>query len=210
MNLRGLASVVLLVGLATTSCSSFGAGRLVSSHMAYNDAVQLTISREVLANIVRSRYADPMHFLGVSAINTQVSVSTGASLAAGGLGQTGAAGEAGASVGYSDSPTITYLPQSDAGFYKSFYGLFEMEEAVGFGLSYRFARRAPAWQALSLRLGFAAINGAADFAGGTANALYDRRIGAMVQLLQHGAALRQVALQPQHSDRGRLPQTVGK
>ena len=75
MKRRGLASVVLLVGLATTSCSSFGAGRLVSSHMAYNDAVQLSVTREVLANIVRSRYADPMQFLLVSAVNAQFSVS---------------------------------------------------------------------------------------------------------------------------------------
>jgi len=69
----------LLAASLSTSCRSVGAKKLVSSHTAYNDAVQLTVTREVLANIVRSRYADPMQFIAVSAINAQFSVNVGGS-----------------------------------------------------------------------------------------------------------------------------------
>ena len=73
-------ATVLIGGLASTSCSSMGSKKLVSSHTSYNDAVQLTVTREVLANIVRSRYADPMQFMAVSAINAQFAVSGGVSV----------------------------------------------------------------------------------------------------------------------------------
>ena len=63
-----LGGLVLLTALMSASCASFGAKKLVSSHTAYNDAVQLTVAREVLANIVRARYADPMQFIMVIAI----------------------------------------------------------------------------------------------------------------------------------------------
>ena len=185
--------MLLLVGLATTSCSSFGAGRLVSSHMAYNDAVQLSVTREVLANIVRSRYADPMQFLLVSAVNAQFSVSAQGAVGVTGIGQSGATGDVGGTAGYTASPTITYIPQSDAAFYKSFYSPFEVEESLGFGLAYRFARRPPGWQTMNLRLSFAAINGASDFVGGQWSPLYNRRIDAMVRLLQLGASFETIA-----------------
>ena len=169
-----------------------GSKKLVSSHTSYNDAVQLTVAREVLTNIVRSRYSDPMQFMAVSAINAQFSVSMGASAGAGGIGQAGAAGDLGASIGYSDSPTITYTPLSDAGFYKSFFGAFEVGEAVGFGLAYRFARTDPGWQTLKLWFSFASINDANDFDAGRANPLYKQRVDAFVHILGAGGTLRQI------------------
>ena len=84
-----------------------------------------------------------------------------------GIGRNSSAGQAGTTVGYSDSPTITYVPASDAAFYKSLYSLFQIEEGIGFGLGYRFARMGPGWQALSLRFMFGAINEATDAAGAT-------------------------------------------
>ena len=185
-------ATVLIGGLATASCSSMGSKKLVSSHTSYNDAVQLTVTREVLANIVRSRYADPMQFMAVSAINAQFAVSGGVSAGVGGIGQTGTAGDLGGTIGYSDSPTITYVPQSDAGFYKSMYGTFEVEETVGFGLAYRFARVDAGWQALSLRFSFASINGADDFVAGRSDELYTTRVQAIARLLELGASYRQI------------------
>jgi hypothetical protein len=180
---------VVLIGLMALSCTSFGSKKLVSSHTAYNDAVQLTVTREVLANIVRSRYSDPIQFIAVSTINAQFSVNAGGSAGIGGVGQ-GAAGQGAASLGYSDSPTITYVPQSDAAFYKSFYGAFGVGEAVGLGLAYRFAEADPEWKALSLRFSFAVINGASDFAGGKYNQVYEARIKAFARLLEIGASFR--------------------
>ena len=187
-----LGTIVLLVALMTTSCASFGSKKLIASHTAYNDAVQLTVAREVLANIVRSRYSDPMQFIAVSAINAQFSVSVAGSAGVGGIGQAGTAGQVGGSAGYSDSPTITFVPQSDAAFYKSLYGLFDVEETVGFGLAYRYARTDPGWQRLSLRFSFASINDANDFTYGKISDLYDRRVNALARLLRLGATFRQV------------------
>jgi len=184
---------VLLAALMSSSCATIGSKKLVSSHTAYNDAVQLTVTREVLSNIVRSRYADPMQFITVSAINSQFSVSVGASGGAGGIGQAGTVGEAGGSVGYSDAPTITFIPQSDNAFYNSLSSPLEVGEAIGFGLSYRFARTGPDWQALSLRFSYAAINGADDYIGGRYNQIYGRRVDAIVRLLELGASYQQVA-----------------
>ena len=189
---HSLSVIALTVAVLSTSCTSIGDKKLVSSHKTYNDAVQLTVVREVLANIVRSRYADPMQFLAVSAINAQFSVSVGVSGGAAGIGQIGTAGQTGGSISFSDAPTITFVPLSDNAFYNSLYGLFEVNEAVGFDLSYRFARTDPEWQALGLRFSFAAINGANDFIGGQYNQKYNQRIDALVDLLQRGASYQQI------------------
>jgi hypothetical protein len=186
-------ALTVFLGLMSVSCASMGAKKLVSSHTAYNDAVQLTVAREVLANVVRSRYTDPMQFMRVSSINAQFSVSSGGSADVSGVGASGAAGQLGGSIGYSSSPTITYIPQSDAGFHKSIFSPFAVEEAVGFGLSYRFARIDPGLQTLSLRLSFGSINGANDFVAGRYNDVYIRRVDAIVRLLQLGATYRQIA-----------------
>ncbi len=189
---RSLANSLVLVGLLSSACASIGPDQLISSHTSYNDAIQLTVTREVLANIVRSRYTDPMQFIAVSSINAQFSVSTSASAGAAGIGQAGTAGDLGASVGYSDSPTITYVPLSDAAFHKSYYGLFGVSETLGIWLAYRFAEADSSWQALSLSFAFASINGASDFVGGKSNQLFVQRIDAIVRLIQLGAFLEQV------------------
>jgi hypothetical protein len=110
----------------------------------------------------------------------------------GGIGTEGTAGDLGGSIGYSSSPTITYVPQTDHGFYKSMHSTFAVEEVIGFGLSYRFARLDPALQALSLRLSFGSINHAKDFVAGQYNDLYVRRVDAIVRLLELGAIYRQI------------------
>lgn len=76
---RGHYLFIAFASLFIPPCASIGPDKLVSSHMAYNDAVQLTVTREVLANIVRSRYSDPMQFIAVSSINAQFSVNVSGS-----------------------------------------------------------------------------------------------------------------------------------
>lgn len=61
-------AAVVLASLLSASCLSMGRDKVVSSHTAYNDSVQLTVAREVLTNIVRTRYADTMQFITVQAI----------------------------------------------------------------------------------------------------------------------------------------------
>lgn len=184
--------LVVLSSLLSSACTSFGPSKVISSDTAYNDAIQLSITREVLANIVRSRYSDPMQFMAVSAINAQWSVNVGASAAIGGIGQAGTAGQAGASVGYSDSPTVTYVPLSDAAFYKALYSPFDVSETVGFGLAYRFGEMDLPWQTLSLIFSFSSVNDATDFVSGQYNALYTQRVDGLVRLLELGASYKQI------------------
>lgn len=87
--------LLLLASFLNASCSSFGAEKVVSSHTSYNESVQLTVTREVLTNIVRSRYLDPMQFLTVSAINAQFSVNVGGTAGVAGIGQAGSTGQLG-------------------------------------------------------------------------------------------------------------------
>ena len=183
---------VLIISLLNISCTSFGPKKVVSSHTAYNESVQLTVTREVLTNIVRSRYLDPMQFLSVSAINTQFSVSADGSAGIAGVGQSGSVGNINGSIGYSDSPTITFVPQSDNAFYLSLNSSFDVNEVIAFGQQYRFAQSQAELQALSFALSFASINGADDFSGGDMNPQYWQRINALVTLSQLGASFKQI------------------
>ena len=183
---------ILIISLLNISCTSFGPKKVVSSHTAYNESVQLTVTREVLANIVRSRYLDPMQFLSVSAINTQFSVSADGSAGITGGGQSGSVGNVSGSIGYSDSPTITFVPQSDNAFYISLNSSFDVNEVVAFGQQHRFAQSHPELQALSFALSFSSINGTDDFIGGDMNQQYWQRINALVSLSQLGASFKQI------------------
>jgi hypothetical protein len=178
------ATAALFGGL---SCSSIGPGKLVSSHEGYNDAVQQTVTREVLKNIVRMRYADPMQFITVSSINAQFSVSAG-----GGLGPTSSS-LTGVSVGYSDSPTITYVPQSDAGFTKSIDSPVELQAAMTYLL------HGGKFQPHEIGLVIGAINDAPDRAG-PAGDNYRARAQALGRLVERGAMLRHFReLYPRHA-----------
>ena len=164
-------------------CTTAGPRKLVSSHESYNDAVQLTVSREVLKNIVRKRYADPMQFIAVSTINAQFSVSSGANVSSSGIGTGSTTGQAGANIGFSDSPTITFVPQSNAGFNKSMDAPVNLQEA----LSYVF--HTGSFQAYELGLVIGAISDAPDRAGDSGKKYRDK-VKALIALINNGASLR--------------------
>jgi hypothetical protein len=171
---------VLMIG---SGCTSFGPTKLVGSHEGYNDAVQLTVTREVLKNIVRKRYADPMQFITVSAINAQFSVSAGANAGVSGNGSDRATGSVGGTVGYSESPTITYVPQLDAGLNKSLDSPIELREAVSYIFNWG------QFQPYEVGLVVGAINDAPD-RGGSAGARYREQVDALVRLFERGATLK--------------------
>ena len=52
--MKSLSLASLGITILTTSCATNGPKKVVSSHTSYNDTVQLTITREVLVNIVHS------------------------------------------------------------------------------------------------------------------------------------------------------------
>ena len=90
----GAVAVAMTVCLSL-GCASIGPKKLVSSHEGYNDAVQLAITREVLTNIVRARYADPLRFLTVTSIAAQFSVGVSADASVGGIGGAAVSGVGG-------------------------------------------------------------------------------------------------------------------
>ncbi len=181
---RYLAWSILAVALiVSTGCTSIGPKKMVPTHEGYNDAVQLTVAREVLKNIVRERYLDPPQYITVTAINAQFSVSAGANVGVGGIGTAGTAGQTGANVGYSDSPTITYVPQFGAGAYKSFVAPVDIQEAIGH--VFQWGRMQP----YEIALAFGAINDAPDRAGPAGDA-FRARVNALARLLAGGATIR--------------------
>ena len=174
--------VVFFTVFALSACSTIGPSKLISSHESYNDAVQLTVTREVLKNIVRKRYSDPMQFIAVSSINAQFSVSSGVNVSQSGIGTGNAAGQAGGNIGFSDSPTISFVPQSDAGFNKSLDASVNIQEA----LTYMF--HTGSFQSHEIGLVIGAINDAPDRAGDTGSR-YREKTEALMRLIEEGASL---------------------
>jgi hypothetical protein len=112
-------ALALAIWVGVSGCGLHGPAHTRSSHLAYNEAVQASEQQELLLNIVRLRYLDAPEFLAVTSISTQLQVEAQASV----LGLLGKAdGESvstaapGASVGYSESPVVTFSPRRDEAF----------------------------------------------------------------------------------------------
>lgn len=177
-------AVSLTILLLLSACAGgVGPGKLLTSHEGYNDAVQLTTTREVLKNIVRARYYDPMQFLQVSTVNAQFSVSAGGNAGVTGLGTQSTPGSVGGSVSFSDSPTITFVPHTNAGFAKSLDSPITIQEAVS--LAYHWG----SFKGYELGLALGAINDAVDRSGATGER-YQDSLEALVGLVGNGALLR--------------------
>jgi len=176
---------MVLTGLTlmlVAGCKSIGPGRLVSSHEGYNDAVQLVTSREVLLNVVRLRYLDPIQFVSVSAINASFSVSAGASV--GGTFAATTTGTAGANVGYSDSPNITFVPVSGSDAMKSLESPVNLRYVLNYSFDLNQAREE------DFAAAFMAINSVPD-RDGPAGETFRRRIRALAKLVELGCQLSQ-------------------
>ena len=172
------------IALFITGCAtSAGPQKLVPSHEGYNDAVQLTVTREVLKNVVRERYLEPPQFIRVASINASFSVSAGANVGVGGIGTSAAAGQTGANVGFSDSPTITFVPQSGAAEFGAFAAPIDLEAAIGFFYQWGTA------QPYELELTVGAINDAPDRPGPVGDA-YRAKVKALTDLISGGASIR--------------------
>ena len=62
-----------LLALALGACAPFGPQALRAGRPAYNEAVQQTEAQQLLLNIVRQRYNDPVLFLDVTSISSGAS-----------------------------------------------------------------------------------------------------------------------------------------
>ncbi len=100
--------VVLLAGLALTGC--FSAVSLNKVVVAYDEAVTDALSKQLLINIARSQYREPIHFTGVSnvAATFDFRVQGGITPALAGNVGTSILPLAGGSV--AENPTISIVP----------------------------------------------------------------------------------------------------
>ena len=99
----------LFVVLLLSSCKSIGPKVVLKSHIDYNKAVEQVIQEELLLNIVRRRYYEAPQFVTISNINATMSISAGGS--GGASTSSGGSSNAGANIGYSNTPTITFTPR---------------------------------------------------------------------------------------------------
>lgn len=111
-------------------CALWGPGVTQTSHLAYNEAVQTSAQQEILLNLVRLRYTDAPEFLAISSISAQMSFDAGASIG-GDFGRVESAGSAfvspGASVGYSERPTVSFAPERGAEFTRQLVAPIELD-----------------------------------------------------------------------------------
>lgn len=108
---RKLAAGLALVSFAA-ACSQLGPKALSAGRPLYNIAVQQTESQQLLLNIVRQRYNDPIMFLDVTSISSGFSGDVSANLIGSifNAGKNDLGGTLGGSIG--ETPYIFYAPNS--------------------------------------------------------------------------------------------------
>ena len=128
--LRGRQTIICLLLVSLTGCAIRGPDAMRTSRLRYNEAMQASEQRELLLNLVRLRYSDAPEFLVVSAITSQMNFEAQASIA-GDFGEvednTSAFVSPGASVGYSETPTVTFVPQRDQEFTRQLVAPVELD-----------------------------------------------------------------------------------
>lgn len=95
-----------------TSCASLGPQDIESRRTEFNEAIQRTDLQQLLLNIVRQRFSDPVMFLEITAISSSASRVSNANLAAvfSSLASDSYTGGIGGSL--TESPMVFYAPNS--------------------------------------------------------------------------------------------------
>ncbi len=101
--------LIIVVLIFVGGCSQLGPKVLTSGRPLYNIAVQETEAQQLLLNIVRQRYRDPVLFLDVTSISSGFSRQAVAGLS-GNTGSSKIGGTLGGSI--SENPFITYAPNT--------------------------------------------------------------------------------------------------
>lgn len=110
--------VLMIVVLA--GCASIGPGSVARDRFDYNTSLNESWKRQILLNIVKIRYVEPISFVDVGQIVSGYSMETGISVA----GLATLSNLDTASIGptvsgkYTDRPTITYVPLTGSNFIK--------------------------------------------------------------------------------------------
>lgn len=98
-----------LATLALVGCAGLAAQQVREDSVAFNTAVAEAMDRQMLLNIVRIARNEPTQWVTVSAINASTQYRAGVDVAGGGLVTPDVRGSG--SVGFTYSPTLTFLPR---------------------------------------------------------------------------------------------------
>lgn len=170
--MRTMLHLALVLGLG--ACASVGPQAMRRSGPQYNAAVRDVVSEELLLNIVRTRYLDPIQFMAVGTVSAQFSVEVAGGFE-GGLSENEpqALGTGGA--GFRDAPTLTFTPRQDSAFTKLLTQPLPVETFTAMSIGDKGWRWAATLAALS-------INGATNEMLGGQPELFDRRVGLLDRL----------------------------
>ena len=145
-------------------CASVGPGSVSRDRFDYNTALTESWKRQILLNIVKMRYIDPVQFVDVGQIVSGYTLETGISV----VGSATLSNFDTTSIGptvsgkYTDRPTITYVPLTGNAFIKSLLTPLSPENMM-------FAIQSGVPADMILKLGASSINGlrneSADIAG---------------------------------------------
>lgn len=118
--------VIIILALLLTGCSSIGPKQINLDRGRYNDVIRDTNNTQLLANIVRIRYVEPMFFMKLSNVTASYALEPQVNTNSGGFfGITDTTGsvplvtrQAFITPGalYADRPTISYTPVEDSEF----------------------------------------------------------------------------------------------
>lgn len=127
-------ALIAFMTVVVSGCSV--SQQLSDGHLAYNQAVRLASDKEILLNIVRLRYLEPIEFLAITSINSTVSFSASVDLTAGrASGANAVTGEA--TAGYSNSPTFSFVPQRGTDFSSRLAKPLDLESLIFMASSHR-------------------------------------------------------------------------
>lgn len=122
MNCSRLFLIPLMVA-TLAGCTSLGPGSVARDRFDYNEALAESWKRQILLNIVKMRYAEPIFFMDVGQIVAGYSLESGVTMSAtvGAIGNIPDTWSVNPSLAsrYTDRPTITYVPLTGHAFIKS-------------------------------------------------------------------------------------------
>ncbi len=104
--------------MVLSGCASFGPRNVPPDQFNYNAAISRSIQEQMLFNLIRLRFFETPVFLSISSVLTQYSYTGGIGISGStGLDTSSSVGGSG-TLGYSERPTITYLPIEGQAFAK--------------------------------------------------------------------------------------------
>lgn len=142
-----------LLMITFAGCASIGPGSVTRDRFDYNASLTESWKRQILLNIVKMRYVEPVFFVDVGQIVAAYSLETGISLGgAAAVSSNTTSFDSSLSGKYTDRPTITYVPMTGNAFITSLLTPFSPDRMM-------FAIQSGIPADMIFKLGVASING---------------------------------------------------